>query len=35
VRLGAEELGLPVEEVVAEVIAALRPHEAALGLGTG
>jgi hypothetical protein len=24
-----------VEEVIAEVIAALRPHEAALGLGTG
>lgn len=35
VRNGAEQLGLPLEEVIAEVIAALRPHEKALGLGPG
>jgi predicted hydrolase (HD superfamily) len=35
VRLGAEELGVPLEELIAEVIAALRPHQAELGLGTG
>lgn len=33
VRQGAEELGLPLEEVIGEVIAALRPHERELGLG--
>lgn len=33
VRNGAEQLGLPLDEVIAEVIAALRPHERALGLG--
>ena len=35
VRLGVEELGVPQEELIAEVIAALRPHEADLGLGAG
>lgn len=34
VRQGAEELGVPLEEVIAEVIAALRPAEAELGLGS-
>ncbi len=33
VRQGAEELGIALEELVAGVIAALQPHEAALGLG--
>jgi predicted hydrolase (HD superfamily) len=33
VRNGAEQLGVPLDEVIAEVIAALRPHEAELGLG--
>jgi putative nucleotidyltransferase with HDIG domain len=35
VRQGAEELGLPLDEVIAEVIAALRPAEHELGLGSG
>lgn len=35
VRLGAEELGVPLEELIAEVITALRPHQAELGLGVG
>jgi predicted hydrolase (HD superfamily) len=35
VRLGVEELGVPLEELIAEVVAALRPHEAELGLGVG
>ena len=35
VRAGAEELGIPIAELVAEVIAALRPHQAELGLGAG
>jgi predicted hydrolase (HD superfamily) len=35
VRLGADELGVPIEELIAEVITALRPHQAELGLGTG
>jgi predicted hydrolase (HD superfamily) len=35
VRVGAEELGVPLDALIADVIAALRPHEAALGLGTG
>jgi predicted hydrolase (HD superfamily) len=35
VRLGAGELGVPLEELIAEVITALRPHQAELGLGTG
>lgn len=34
VRNGAEQLGLPLDLVIAEVIAALRPHERALGLGS-
>jgi len=33
VRQGAEQLGLPLDEVIGEVIAALRPHERELGLG--
>jgi predicted hydrolase (HD superfamily) len=35
VRVGAEELGVPLDALVDDVIAALRPHQAALGLGTG
>jgi predicted hydrolase (HD superfamily) len=35
VRLGAEELGVPLAELIAEVITALRPHQAELGLGAG
>ena len=35
VRNGAEQLGIPLDEIIGEVIAALRPHEAELGLGTG
>lgn len=34
VRRGAEELGVPLEELVGFVLAALRPHEATLGLGS-
>lgn len=33
VRSGAEELGVPLDVLVRDVIAALRPHEAQLGLG--
>lgn len=33
IRLGAEELGVPLEELIEIVLAALRPHEARLGLG--
>lgn len=35
VRNGAEQLGVPLDEVIAEVIAALRPDERELGLGVG
>ncbi len=35
VRQGAEELGVPLDELIAEVITALRPHERELGLGGG
>ncbi len=35
VHQGAEELGLPLDEVIGEVIAALRPAERELGLGAG
>ena len=35
VHQGAAELGVPLEEVIAEVIAALRPHQSELGLGAG
>lgn len=35
VHTGAAELGLPLDEVIAEVIAALRPAERELGLGSG
>lgn len=34
VRAGADELGVPLDALVREVITALRPHEAQLGLGT-
>ncbi|MBA2291721.1 MAG: HDIG domain-containing protein [Gemmatimonadales bacterium] len=33
VRSGAEELGVPLDALVRDVIMALRPHEAQLGLG--
>ena len=33
IRQGAEELGLPIEELIEIVLAALRPHETRLGLG--
>jgi putative nucleotidyltransferase with HDIG domain len=35
VRQGAEELGMPVEDLIAFLLHALRPHERALGLGVG
>jgi predicted hydrolase (HD superfamily) len=35
VRVGVEELGVPLDELIAEVITALRPHQAELGLGGG
>lgn len=35
VRVGAEELGVPLDALIAGVIAALRPREAELGLGAG
>lgn len=34
VRQGAEELGLPLDVIIGEVLTALRPHERQLGLGT-
>ena len=34
VRVGAEELGVPLDELIAACIAALRPVEQTLGLGT-
>jgi predicted hydrolase (HD superfamily) len=33
VRVGAEELGQPLEELIQFLLEALRPHEAVLGLG--
>jgi len=33
VRLGAEELGMPLDELIAFLLEALRPHEERLGLG--
>jgi len=33
VRLGAEELGIPLDELIAFLLEALRPHEERLGLG--
>jgi predicted hydrolase (HD superfamily) len=33
VHLGAEELGLPLDELIELLVAALRPHERLLGLG--
>lgn len=33
VRQGAEELGVPLDALIADVLAALRPHERELGLG--
>lgn len=35
VRHGAEQLGVPLDEMIGEVILALRPHERELGLGGG
>jgi predicted hydrolase (HD superfamily) len=35
VRQGAEELGVPLDVMIGELLTALRPHEHALGLGTG
>ena len=32
---GAEELGVPLDEHIAFLLAALRPHEKSLGLGVG
>ena len=32
---GAEEIGVPLDDHIAFVLAALRPHEAEIGLGTG
>jgi len=34
VTLGAEEIGIPLDELVAFLLSALRPHERTLGLGT-
>jgi putative nucleotidyltransferase with HDIG domain len=34
VTTGAAELGVPLDQLIAHVLEALRPHEAALGLGT-
>jgi predicted hydrolase (HD superfamily) len=34
VFLGAEELGMPLDDLIQFVLEALRPHEAVLGLGT-
>lgn len=34
VQQGALELGIPVDDIAADVISALRPHERELGLGT-
>ena len=34
VHLGAEELGVPLDELIEILIGALRPHERLLGLGT-
>ena len=33
VRQGAEELGVPLDTIIGEVLTALRPHERELGLG--
>ena len=33
VRTGADELGVPLEELIGFLLAALRPHERSLGLG--
>jgi predicted hydrolase (HD superfamily) len=35
IQRGAEELGVPLEEHIGFVLAALRPHEQQLGLGLG
>jgi predicted hydrolase (HD superfamily) len=34
VQLGAEELGVPLDDLIGKLIGALRPHERLLGLGT-
>jgi predicted hydrolase (HD superfamily) len=33
IRLGAEELGVPLEDHITFVVSALRPHQQVLGLG--
>jgi predicted hydrolase (HD superfamily) len=33
VLLGAEELGVPLDDLIGKLIVALRPHERLLGLG--
>lgn len=33
VRLGAEELGVPLDQLIGMLLMALRPHERLLGLG--
>jgi predicted hydrolase (HD superfamily) len=35
VRQGAEQLGVPLDVMIGEILVALRPHERELGLGTG
>ncbi len=35
VTAGAAELGVPLDQLIGQVLEALRPHETALGLGTG
>lgn len=35
VRLGAEELGVPLDVIIGEVLVALKPRERELGLGAG
>jgi putative nucleotidyltransferase with HDIG domain len=35
VRNGAEAVGVPLDQLIADVVAALLPHQAALGLGDG
>jgi predicted hydrolase (HD superfamily) len=35
IALGCEELGVPLDDHITFLIAALRPEESRLGLGTG
>jgi predicted hydrolase (HD superfamily) len=34
VYAGAEELGMPLDDLIAFLLRALRPHERVIGLGT-